>query len=186
MSLERITVRLEPRGKGLKDEERLSTLSLPQTNAQLYFKDLGRQIAWKTVGFNTKIFSSNTFFRFSYSNTPVRYSFIRCSTCVPGLFTGRVRRDRLRRWWRTHSFCIVFTTQNAFLRHILCIDSATEQCLSEICLRIARIIGAFLHSSPTLSIIRFTRLQARRKSIWESSAFWLVNSVRFSTIVKYT
>jgi len=41
-------LRLEPRGKGLKDEETLSSLGL-NTGALLYFKDRGRQIGWTTV-----------------------------------------------------------------------------------------------------------------------------------------
>ncbi|KAI1719965.1 3-oxo-5-alpha-steroid 4-dehydrogenase domain-containing protein [Ditylenchus destructor] len=49
LGVERIALRVEPRGKALKDEDVLSTLNLPTTNAQLYWKDLGPQIAWKTV-----------------------------------------------------------------------------------------------------------------------------------------
>jgi very-long-chain enoyl-CoA reductase len=45
ISVDRISLRLEPRGKNLRDEEVLSNLS----STQLYFRDLGQQIAWKTV-----------------------------------------------------------------------------------------------------------------------------------------
>jgi len=41
-------LRLEPRGKGLKDEETLATLGV-NNGALLYFKDRGRQIGWTTV-----------------------------------------------------------------------------------------------------------------------------------------
>jgi len=49
LGVERIALRLDPRGKGLRDEEVVSNLNLPSTNAQLYLRDLGPQIAWKTV-----------------------------------------------------------------------------------------------------------------------------------------
>lgn len=49
LEVARISLRLEPRGKSLRDEEIVSQLNLPQQNAQLYFRDLGPQIAWKTV-----------------------------------------------------------------------------------------------------------------------------------------
>ena len=48
--MERQALRLDPKGKGLKDEEKLASLGLAK-NAQLYFRDLGPQIAWKTVGY---------------------------------------------------------------------------------------------------------------------------------------
>ena len=41
-------LRLEPRGKGLKDEETLATLGV-NNGALLYFKDRGRQIGWTPV-----------------------------------------------------------------------------------------------------------------------------------------
>jgi len=41
-------LRLEPRGKALKDEETLKSLGL-NTGAMLYFKDRGMQIGWTTV-----------------------------------------------------------------------------------------------------------------------------------------
>ncbi|CAB4019926.1 very-long-chain enoyl- reductase-like, partial [Paramuricea clavata] len=44
----RQSLRLEPRGKSIKDELRLSDLDLPEEN-KLYFKDLGPQIRWSTV-----------------------------------------------------------------------------------------------------------------------------------------
>jgi len=49
LGVERIALRLDPRGKGLRDEEVVSNLNLPAANAQLYVRDLGPQIAWKTV-----------------------------------------------------------------------------------------------------------------------------------------
>ncbi|KAI6183988.1 Very-long-chain enoyl-CoA reductase [Aphelenchoides bicaudatus] len=49
LSVDRICLRLEPRGKSLKDEEVLSNLSSTNASTQLYFKDLGPQIGWKTV-----------------------------------------------------------------------------------------------------------------------------------------
>ncbi len=42
-------MRLEPRGRALKDEEKLTDLNLPQRNALLYLRDLGMQIDWQTV-----------------------------------------------------------------------------------------------------------------------------------------
>lgn len=36
-------------GKPLPDEETLGELNLPATGAQLFLRDLGRQIGWKTV-----------------------------------------------------------------------------------------------------------------------------------------
>lgn len=44
LSVDRISLRLEPRGKSLKDEDVVSKLG----STQFYFKDLGPQIAWKT------------------------------------------------------------------------------------------------------------------------------------------
>jgi len=38
--VERISLRLEPKGKSLKDEELVSALGLPATNAQLFLRDL--------------------------------------------------------------------------------------------------------------------------------------------------
>lgn len=49
LGVERISLKAEPRGKNLRDEELVSKLSLPAANAQLFFRDLGPQIAWKTV-----------------------------------------------------------------------------------------------------------------------------------------
>lgn len=46
---ERQMLRLEPNGKPLPNEETLGELKLPATNAQLYLRDLGPQIGWKTV-----------------------------------------------------------------------------------------------------------------------------------------
>lgn len=47
--VEQQSLRLDPKGKSLKDEQKLKELNLPQTNAQLYLKNLGPQIPWKTV-----------------------------------------------------------------------------------------------------------------------------------------
>ena len=41
-------LRLEPKGKGLKDETKLKDLGL-HSGAMLYFKDRGYQIGWSTV-----------------------------------------------------------------------------------------------------------------------------------------
>jgi len=49
LSPDRQALRLEPKGKALPDEETLGELNLPSTGAQLYLRDLGRQIGWKTV-----------------------------------------------------------------------------------------------------------------------------------------
>uniref|UniRef100_A0A914HFH7 very-long-chain enoyl-CoA reductase n=1 Tax=Globodera rostochiensis TaxID=31243 RepID=A0A914HFH7_GLORO len=49
LSADRISLRLEPRAKGLADEQLVSELNLSATNPQLYYRDLGAQIAWKTV-----------------------------------------------------------------------------------------------------------------------------------------
>jgi very-long-chain enoyl-CoA reductase len=46
--INRQELRLEPRGKPLKDEESLASLGL-KTGAMLYFKDRGLQIGWTTV-----------------------------------------------------------------------------------------------------------------------------------------
>jgi len=46
---ERQALRLEPKGKPLPDEETLGELKLPSAGAQLYLRDLGRQIGWETV-----------------------------------------------------------------------------------------------------------------------------------------
>lgn len=44
-----ISLRLEPRGKALSDEQKICKLSFPTENPKLYYRDLGRQISWKTV-----------------------------------------------------------------------------------------------------------------------------------------
>jgi very-long-chain enoyl-CoA reductase len=49
LSVDRLSIRLEPRGKNVADEKLVSELNLPTKNAQLYVRDLGPQIAWKTV-----------------------------------------------------------------------------------------------------------------------------------------
>ncbi|XP_067646545.1 very-long-chain enoyl-CoA reductase [Eurosta solidaginis] len=45
---ERQSLRLEPRGKALKETDTLETLNIGQSN-KIYIKDLGPQIGWKTV-----------------------------------------------------------------------------------------------------------------------------------------
>uniref|UniRef100_A0A1I8BZB7 Ubiquitin-like domain-containing protein n=1 Tax=Meloidogyne hapla TaxID=6305 RepID=A0A1I8BZB7_MELHA len=49
LAVERISFRLEPTGKNIADNQLISELKLPVSNAQLYYRDLGPQIAWKTV-----------------------------------------------------------------------------------------------------------------------------------------
>jgi len=49
IGVERIALRSDPRGKNLRDDQRVADLSLPSANAQLFYRDLGPQIAWKTV-----------------------------------------------------------------------------------------------------------------------------------------
>jgi len=49
LGIDQISLRLDSRGKALKDEDLVSNLNLPADNARLYFRDLGPQIAWKTV-----------------------------------------------------------------------------------------------------------------------------------------
>jgi len=49
LAVERISFKLEPTGKNLVDNQIISELKLPILNAQLYYRDLGPQIAWKTV-----------------------------------------------------------------------------------------------------------------------------------------
>ena len=46
--INRQELRLEPKGKGLKDEATLKDLGL-ESGAMLYFKDRGIQIGWSTV-----------------------------------------------------------------------------------------------------------------------------------------
>lgn len=41
-------LRLEPKGKALKDEDTLSTLGV-QSGGKIFLKDLGPQIGWDTV-----------------------------------------------------------------------------------------------------------------------------------------
>ncbi|CAD5211432.1 unnamed protein product [Bursaphelenchus okinawaensis] len=48
LGVERIAIRSDPKGKGLKDEQLVSDLNL-SNGAALYYKDLGPQIAWETV-----------------------------------------------------------------------------------------------------------------------------------------
>ncbi|CAJ0585743.1 unnamed protein product, partial [Mesorhabditis spiculigera] len=48
LSVERQALRAEAKGKALKDEQKLSELGI-SANAQLFVRDLGPQIAWKTV-----------------------------------------------------------------------------------------------------------------------------------------
>lgn len=45
----RQSLRLEPRGKALGDDEKISSLGLPTKNVMLYLRDLGPQIGWQTV-----------------------------------------------------------------------------------------------------------------------------------------
>jgi len=47
--VERISLRLEAKGKSLRDDEVVSALGLSATNGQLFLRDLGPQISWKTV-----------------------------------------------------------------------------------------------------------------------------------------
>lgn len=46
--IERQSIRLEARGKSLKDSDTLQSLNL-RTGAKLYLKDLGPQMGWSTV-----------------------------------------------------------------------------------------------------------------------------------------
>ncbi|KAK3863250.1 hypothetical protein Pcinc_030952 [Petrolisthes cinctipes] len=46
---ERQEVRLEQKGKGLKDEETLADVGVKEKEAKLYVKDLGPQMGWSTV-----------------------------------------------------------------------------------------------------------------------------------------
>ena len=46
--VQRQCLRLEPKGKALSDNDTVENLNL-SNNTQLYFKDLGPQIGWKTV-----------------------------------------------------------------------------------------------------------------------------------------
>jgi len=47
--VERISLRVEAKGKSLRDDEVVSALGLSASNAQLFLRDLGPQISWKTV-----------------------------------------------------------------------------------------------------------------------------------------
>ncbi|CAB3405229.1 unnamed protein product [Caenorhabditis bovis] len=49
LTVERQSLRLEPKGKALDNDKKLSDLGLSSPKAVLYIKDLGPQIAWKTV-----------------------------------------------------------------------------------------------------------------------------------------
>lgn len=49
LNVNRLIIRAEPRGKNLHDEQPISSLRLPSTNAQLFYRDLGPQIGWRTV-----------------------------------------------------------------------------------------------------------------------------------------
>uniref|UniRef100_A0A1I7X9A7 SET domain-containing protein n=1 Tax=Heterorhabditis bacteriophora TaxID=37862 RepID=A0A1I7X9A7_HETBA len=49
LTVERQSIRLEPRGKAVTNDRNIKDLGLSAQNAQLYLKDLGPQIAWKTV-----------------------------------------------------------------------------------------------------------------------------------------
>lgn len=51
LSVDRILLRQNPKGEALKDEAIVGNLGLSQGNAQLFMRDLGPQIAWKTVNF---------------------------------------------------------------------------------------------------------------------------------------
>lgn len=48
LTIERQAIRLESKGKTLKDTDTLQQLNL-QDGSKLYVKDLGPQIGWKTV-----------------------------------------------------------------------------------------------------------------------------------------
>lgn len=49
MTVERQSLRIEPKGKSIADDKKLDELDLNRQTAQLYLRDLGPQIAWKTV-----------------------------------------------------------------------------------------------------------------------------------------
>uniref|UniRef100_A0AC34RFS8 Very-long-chain enoyl-CoA reductase n=1 Tax=Panagrolaimus sp. JU765 TaxID=591449 RepID=A0AC34RFS8_9BILA len=49
LSVDRISLRTEARGKSVADEKLVSDLNLVGSTAALYYRDLGPQIAWKTV-----------------------------------------------------------------------------------------------------------------------------------------
>ncbi|CAJ0608418.1 unnamed protein product, partial [Cylicocyclus nassatus] len=49
LTVERQSVRVEPKGKAIADEKQIKELGLSAQNAQLYVRDLGPQIPWKTV-----------------------------------------------------------------------------------------------------------------------------------------
>ena len=49
LAVDRLSLRTEPKSKSLRDEDTVAKVNLPLKNAQLYLRDLGPQIAWKTV-----------------------------------------------------------------------------------------------------------------------------------------
>lgn len=49
LSVDRISLRTEARGKNVPDEKLINDLNLVGSTAALYYRDLGPQIAWKTV-----------------------------------------------------------------------------------------------------------------------------------------
>ncbi|KAK6039136.1 hypothetical protein COOONC_23357 [Cooperia oncophora] len=49
LTVERQSLRVEPKGKAVADEKRISELGLAAQNAQLFVRDLGPQVPWKTV-----------------------------------------------------------------------------------------------------------------------------------------
>lgn len=49
LTVERQSMRVEPKGKAIPDEKQIKELGLAAQNAHLYVRDLGPQIPWKTV-----------------------------------------------------------------------------------------------------------------------------------------
>ncbi|KAE9418079.1 hypothetical protein Angca_007742 [Angiostrongylus cantonensis] len=49
LTVERQSMRVEPKGKAISDEKQIKDLGLAAQNAHLYVRDLGPQIPWKTV-----------------------------------------------------------------------------------------------------------------------------------------
>ena len=47
--MERQSLRTDAKGKGIADDKKISELGLSKQGAQLFLRDLGPQIPWKTV-----------------------------------------------------------------------------------------------------------------------------------------
>ncbi|XP_048352209.1 very-long-chain enoyl-CoA reductase-like isoform X4 [Sphaerodactylus townsendi] len=118
----RQSIRLEPKGKSLRNEESLQLLPVG-TTATFYFKDLGPQIGWTMNCFYYWGFAAWLAYYInhplytppSYGQKQVNFALIMCLTCEAGNFSIHIALSNLRKDSKGSKTCkIPYPTKNPF------------------------------------------------------------------------